>query len=36
MTRQPLAATVISTTAVTLATYVVLVSGLLIGVLPTG
>ncbi|MGW7427239.1 poly-gamma-glutamate biosynthesis protein PgsC/CapC [Streptomyces sp. NPDC054813] len=36
MVRQPMAATVISTTAVTLATYVVLVSGLLIGVLPTG
>ncbi|MET9255354.1 poly-gamma-glutamate biosynthesis protein PgsC/CapC [Streptomyces sp. NPDC048182] len=35
MSRQPLAATVISTTAVTLATYVVLVSGLLIGFLPT-
>ncbi|MEU6390864.1 poly-gamma-glutamate biosynthesis protein PgsC/CapC [Streptomyces sp. NPDC046939] len=36
MARQPLAATVISTTAVTLATYVVLVAGLLIGALPTG
>ena len=36
MVRQPMAATLISTTAVTLATYVVLVSGLLIGVLPTG
>ncbi|AOR33133.1 capsule biosynthesis protein capC [Streptomyces fodineus] len=36
MVRQPLAATVISTTAVTLATYVVLISGLLIGVMPTG
>jgi poly-gamma-glutamate biosynthesis protein PgsC/CapC len=35
MVRQPLAATVISTTAVTLATYVVLVSGLLMGALPT-
>ncbi|MFI2031457.1 poly-gamma-glutamate biosynthesis protein PgsC/CapC [Streptomyces buecherae] len=35
MVRQPLAATVISTTAVTLATYVVLVTGLLIGALPT-
>ncbi|WEO93606.1 poly-gamma-glutamate biosynthesis protein PgsC/CapC [Streptomyces sp. FXJ1.172] len=36
MVRQPMAATLISTTAVTLATYVVLVSGLLIGALPTG
>lgn len=36
MVRQPMAATVISTTAVTLATYVVLVAGLLIGALPTG
>ncbi|MFJ8158955.1 poly-gamma-glutamate biosynthesis protein PgsC/CapC [Streptomyces sp. NPDC094468] len=36
MVRQPLAATLISTTAVTLATYVVLISGLLIGFLPTG
>jgi gamma-polyglutamate biosynthesis protein CapC len=36
MVRQPMAATVISTTAVTLATYVVLVSGLLMGALPTG
>ena len=35
MVRQPMAATVISTTAVTLATYVVLVSGLLMGALPT-
>ncbi|MFF4695140.1 poly-gamma-glutamate biosynthesis protein PgsC/CapC [Streptomyces chattanoogensis] len=34
--RQPLAATAISTTAVTLATYVVLVAGLLLGALPTG
>ena len=36
MVRQPISATVISTTAVTLATYVVLVSGLLLGALPTG
>ncbi|MFE3035431.1 poly-gamma-glutamate biosynthesis protein PgsC/CapC [Streptomyces canus] len=36
MVRQPIPATVISTTAVTLATYVVLVSGLLMGALPTG
>ncbi|MEU7306211.1 poly-gamma-glutamate biosynthesis protein PgsC/CapC [Streptomyces sp. NPDC007189] len=36
MLRQPMAATLISTTAVTLATYVVLVSGLLVGLLPTG
>jgi poly-gamma-glutamate biosynthesis protein PgsC/CapC len=36
MVRQPISATVISTTAVTLATYVVLVSGLLMGALPTG
>jgi len=36
MVRQPMSATVISTTAVTLATYVVLVSGLLMGALPTG
>ena len=36
MVRQPLAATLISTTAVTLATYVVLVAGLLLGALPTG
>ncbi|MER6071454.1 poly-gamma-glutamate biosynthesis protein PgsC/CapC [Streptomyces sp. NPDC001852] len=36
MVRQPMAATLISTTAVTLATYVVLVAGLLIGALPTG
>jgi len=35
MVRQPMAATVISTTAVTLATYVVLVAGLLMGALPT-
>lgn len=34
--RQPVAATAISTTAVTLATYVVLTAGLLLGVLPTG
>jgi poly-gamma-glutamate biosynthesis protein PgsC/CapC len=36
MLRQPMAATLISTTAVTLATYVVLVCGLLVGLLPTG
>jgi gamma-polyglutamate biosynthesis protein CapC len=36
LVRQPLAATLISTTAVTLATYVVLVAGLLLGALPTG
>jgi poly-gamma-glutamate biosynthesis protein PgsC/CapC len=36
LVRQPLAATLISTTAVTLATYVVLVGGLLLGALPTG
>jgi poly-gamma-glutamate biosynthesis protein PgsC/CapC len=36
MVRQPMAATVISTTAVTLATYVVLISGLLMGALPVG
>lgn len=36
MVRQPLGPTLISTTAVTLATYVVLVAGLLLGVLPTG
>ncbi|MGW4562084.1 poly-gamma-glutamate biosynthesis protein PgsC/CapC [Streptomyces sp. NPDC004561] len=36
MVRQPLAPTLISTTAVTLATYVVLVAGLLLGALPTG
>lgn len=35
MVRQPLGATLISTTAVTLATYVVLVVGLLLGALPT-
>ncbi|HEY3482698.1 MAG TPA: poly-gamma-glutamate biosynthesis protein PgsC/CapC [Streptomyces sp.] len=35
MVRQPLAATVISTTAVTLAAYVVLAAGLLLGALPT-
>ncbi|MGW2644152.1 poly-gamma-glutamate biosynthesis protein PgsC/CapC [Streptomyces sp. NPDC001393] len=35
MVRQPMAATLVSTTAVTLATYVVLVAGLLIGALPT-
>ncbi|MFF8312001.1 poly-gamma-glutamate biosynthesis protein PgsC/CapC [Streptomyces lydicus] len=34
--RQPMAATAISTTAVTLGTYVVLVAGLLLGALPTG
>ncbi|MET7289341.1 poly-gamma-glutamate biosynthesis protein PgsC/CapC [Streptomyces sp. NPDC005573] len=34
MVRQPLGATLISTTAVTLATYVVLVVGLLLGALP--
>ncbi|MFJ9417991.1 MULTISPECIES: poly-gamma-glutamate biosynthesis protein PgsC/CapC [unclassified Streptomyces] len=34
--RQPLAATAISTTAVTLGTYVVLVAGLLLGALPAG
>ncbi|ARF53769.1 MULTISPECIES: poly-gamma-glutamate biosynthesis protein PgsC/CapC [Streptomyces] len=34
--RQPWAATAISTTAVTLGTYVVLVAGLLMGALPTG
>ncbi|WKX73547.1 poly-gamma-glutamate biosynthesis protein PgsC/CapC [Streptomyces sp. XD-27] len=36
MVRQPLAATVVSTTAVTLGTYVVLVAGLLLGALPVG
>ncbi|MEV6380182.1 poly-gamma-glutamate biosynthesis protein PgsC/CapC [Streptomyces sp. NPDC051773] len=36
LVRQPLAATLVSTTAVTLATYVVLVAGLLLGALPTG
>ncbi|MEU3027989.1 poly-gamma-glutamate biosynthesis protein PgsC/CapC [Streptomyces incarnatus] len=36
MVRQPLAPTLISTTAVTLATYVVLVAGLLLGALPVG
>ncbi|MFD8542493.1 poly-gamma-glutamate biosynthesis protein PgsC/CapC [Streptomyces sp. NPDC059649] len=36
LVRQPLAATVISTTAVTLGTYVVLVAGLLLGALPVG
>jgi poly-gamma-glutamate biosynthesis protein PgsC/CapC len=36
LVRQPPAATLISTTAVTLATYVVLVAGLLLGALPTG
>ncbi|MDF3290621.1 MULTISPECIES: poly-gamma-glutamate biosynthesis protein PgsC/CapC [Streptomyces] len=36
LVRQPLAPTLISTTAVTLATYVVLVAGLLLGALPTG
>jgi poly-gamma-glutamate biosynthesis protein PgsC/CapC len=35
MVRQPMAATAISTTAVTLAAYVVLAAGLLLGVLPT-
>lgn len=35
LVRQPRAATVISTTAVTLATYVVLAAGLLLGALPT-
>ncbi|MFJ6836254.1 poly-gamma-glutamate biosynthesis protein PgsC/CapC [Streptomyces sp. NPDC091209] len=35
MVRQPLGATLISTTAVTLATYVVLIVGLLLGALPT-
>ncbi|MEV6008351.1 poly-gamma-glutamate biosynthesis protein PgsC/CapC [Streptomyces sp. NPDC051976] len=35
MVRQPMAATVISTTAVTLAAYVVLAAGLLLGALPT-
>lgn len=34
LVRQPVAATVISTTAVTLATYVVMVAGLLLGALP--
>jgi poly-gamma-glutamate biosynthesis protein PgsC/CapC len=36
LVRQPVAATAISTTAVTLATYVVLIAGLLMGVMPTG
>ncbi|MFM9591818.1 poly-gamma-glutamate biosynthesis protein PgsC/CapC [Streptomyces scabiei] len=36
LVRQPLAATLVSTTAVTLATYVVLVAGLLLGALPSG
>ncbi|MEU1518413.1 poly-gamma-glutamate biosynthesis protein PgsC/CapC [Streptomyces sp. NPDC005811] len=36
LVRQPLTATLVSTTAVTLATYVVLVAGLLLGALPTG
>ncbi|GAB1335469.1 poly-gamma-glutamate biosynthesis protein PgsC [Streptomyces sp. E-15] len=36
LVRQPPAATLISTTAVTLVTYVVLVAGLLLGALPTG
>jgi poly-gamma-glutamate biosynthesis protein PgsC/CapC len=36
LVRQPPAATLISTTAVTLATYVVLVAGLLLGALPAG
>ncbi len=36
LVRQPPVATLISTTAVTLATYVVLVAGLLLGALPTG
>ncbi|MFF8430669.1 poly-gamma-glutamate biosynthesis protein PgsC/CapC [Streptomyces sp. NPDC016566] len=35
LVRQPVAATVISTTAVTLATYVVVATGLLLGALPT-
>ncbi len=35
LVRQPATATLISTTAVTLATYVVLVAGLLLGALPT-
>ncbi|WP_042364811.1 poly-gamma-glutamate biosynthesis protein PgsC/CapC [Streptacidiphilus neutrinimicus] len=35
LVRQPKAATIISTTAVTLATYVVLAAGLLLGALPT-
>lgn len=35
MVRQPMAATAISTTAVTLAAYVVLAAGLLLGALPT-
>jgi poly-gamma-glutamate biosynthesis protein PgsC/CapC len=36
LVRQPVAATAISTTAVPLATYVVLIAGLLMGVMPTG
>ncbi|TVL90421.1 poly-gamma-glutamate biosynthesis protein PgsC/CapC [Streptomyces sp. LX-29] len=36
LVRQPVAPTVISTTAVTLGTYVVLVAGLLMGALPVG
>ncbi|MEU1625606.1 poly-gamma-glutamate biosynthesis protein PgsC/CapC [Streptomyces sp. NPDC020096] len=36
LVRQPVASTVISTTAVTLGTYVVLAAGLLLGALPTG